>query len=295
MKCVAIYNNKGGVGKSTVSLFLSDFFASLKMGSKNARVLLIDLDAQSSCATALLGMNRVDSAKTEGKTISAYLLDLLTTQKAKNLDCLLKRPASVSADRKKPLCELFVTLCDRDSVIEFEPRCHPNSVLRLSEFLRKKLENSFDFVFIDLPANIDERSRLSHLGLAMADSILIPCEPTRIAINSLPDTLKLIQHVVQLKQGNAEKPLEITGLVLNKTDKRTRQYKLHHQTLKSFASENNSSIFNIFLPYSPTLSTASDDSLSFSTLKDRYDKNYNHVRLVAMELARKVGYKISKN
>jgi hypothetical protein len=55
------------------------------------------------------------------------------------------------------------------------------------------------------------------------------------------------------------------------------------------AGENDSLVFDNWLPPAPTLATATDDSLSFETLRDRYDTYYEHVRKVSKELAERCG------
>lgn len=288
MKCISIYNNKGGVGKSTVTLFLADFFASLRIGKRNARVLAIDMDAQNSCSTALLGLNEVHSAKQDSQTVSMLLCNLFEKKKQALTKYLLTRPLTKTKGRAKPLYELGVMVSERDSMIAFENNCSESRCLSLAKTLRTGLEKSFDVVFIDLPANIDQRNRMSHLGLCMSDFVLIPVEPTRIAINSLEDTFRLLDYTSKIGNKKSAAP-NIAGLLLNKTDKRTNQYRLHQADLASIAEENQSVIFKNFLPNSPNLSKASDDSLSFASLKERYTNNYEHVRLVSMELAKAIG------
>ena len=51
MRAVAIYNNKGGEGKSTVTVGLAEFLA----GNLGYRVLVVDLDTQASSSRSLLG------------------------------------------------------------------------------------------------------------------------------------------------------------------------------------------------------------------------------------------------
>jgi chromosome partitioning protein len=289
MKCVAVYNNKGGVGKSTVSLFLADFFATLKLAGKLARVLVIDLDAQNSCSNALLGVETVSEVRLNQQSISHLLLKLGRKEKIGLDPFLIKRLKSSTPDRKKPLCQLSVMMADRDKTITFEKQCTKTGLKVFSNAIKTGINKKFDFVFVDLPANIDERNKLSQLGLLLSDYILVPTEPSRIAINSLPDTLKNIQNVSQLGKKDFQHPGSI-GLLLNKTDKRTRQYKLHYKDLSEMASFNEIAIFKNFLPHSSTLCSASDDSISFGSLKDRYDNNYDHVRKVAMELAGKIGF-----
>ena len=58
MPVVSIFTNKGGDGKSTVTVGLAEFLA----GNRGKRVLVIDLDAQASSACALLGHDSIRMA-----------------------------------------------------------------------------------------------------------------------------------------------------------------------------------------------------------------------------------------
>ncbi len=80
-KFVGIYNNKGGVGKTTVTLFLADFLSSITIRGKKSRVLVIDFDSQSSCANAILGLERVTELKREGKTLSGMLKSMINNKR----------------------------------------------------------------------------------------------------------------------------------------------------------------------------------------------------------------------
>lgn len=59
MKVISFFNNKGGVGKTTLTANISSFFAS-EMGK---RVLIIDCDPQCNITQYILG---------DGKTIDLY-------------------------------------------------------------------------------------------------------------------------------------------------------------------------------------------------------------------------------
>jgi len=50
VRTIAIYNNKGGVGKSTVTTLLADFFSSVRVARTGAlaSVLVMDLDVAGS-------------------------------------------------------------------------------------------------------------------------------------------------------------------------------------------------------------------------------------------------------
>jgi cellulose biosynthesis protein BcsQ len=69
MDTIALFNTKGGVGKSAVAVFLCDFLSS----QHDKRVLLVDLDPQQSAAGSLLGLSKLR----EGFGCSASLPPLM--------------------------------------------------------------------------------------------------------------------------------------------------------------------------------------------------------------------------
>jgi chromosome partitioning protein len=64
MKTASIINFKGGVGKTTLSLHLACYLA------QEHRVLLIDIDHQSSLSIVILGGNLWTSCVTNGRTVN---------------------------------------------------------------------------------------------------------------------------------------------------------------------------------------------------------------------------------
>ena len=75
-KVVAISNMKGGVGKTTVAVALAHEFAKGVDGAQ-ARVLLVDLDAQANASFWVLGDEKLTNLIQQGKTIDAYLEDAI--------------------------------------------------------------------------------------------------------------------------------------------------------------------------------------------------------------------------
>lgn len=291
MKIVSIYNNKGGVGKSTVTVFLADFFSSTRIASKDAKIAVVDLDGQTSSATSLLGLHRVAEAKSNKQSISHMFKNIRKGEKEIFSRYLHKREKGHTLTRRIPLGELWVMLQERDSTIDIETDYNQRQCLNLVKLLTSALRKRFDFVFIDTPANIDKRNKLTLAAMRASDYILIPSESSRMAINSMTDTFNMIQYVHGITDARDPLP-EIAGIVLNKTDMRTRQYKLHHQELRDLAASQNSIVFENYLPQAPTLSTAADDSIDFPTLREKYSTYYDHVRRVAIELAKKCGYAV---
>ncbi|PCI29448.1 MAG: hypothetical protein COB67_04115 [SAR324 cluster bacterium] len=293
MKTIAIYNNKGGVGKSTLTLFLADFFSSgtITINKRKPRVLVLDLDGQSSSATSLLGLQRVARAKAEKQNLSHLLLALKQNQDVDISKYLIKREAGKTPTRKISLGELWVMPTERASAIKLEQSFDCQTCVRLMNIVKNRLKKQFDIVLMDLPANIDERNKLSLAGLLIADHIIIPTEPTRLTLNTITDTFNMIHYVRGLGNGQGKAP-KIAGILLNKADKRSKQYKLHYKELYDTAARHDTVVLENMLPTAPALSTASDDSLEFVLLRERYSTYYDKVRKIALEVAERCGYRL---
>ena len=69
METIAVFNTRGGSGKSAATVFLADFLSS----TFKKRVLIVDLDPQRSSSVALLGEERVDAELAEGKCLATLL------------------------------------------------------------------------------------------------------------------------------------------------------------------------------------------------------------------------------
>jgi len=247
MKSYAVYNNKGGVGKSTITLLLLDIFSSIKVGDiRQARVLVIDIDTQSSTAISLLGNKQVQELKNKDLTFCNSLLNALRGEK--NVDFspyITKKEATKSTKKRLKLGAIDVMCVKKDSLIEFEKKCSIDNSIKIATYLRQNLSKNYDFVFFDLPANIDSRNKLSMLAMQTSNMILIPTEPTKITINALNDTIDNIKYAKNLMLNEEPRAIK-NAIVLNKTDRRTKQYKLHYKEIEDIAKENDITIFDSF-------------------------------------------------
>ncbi len=292
MKSIAIFNNKGGVGKSTLTLLLADFFSSTSVTIKDrrARILVLDLDAQNSSATALVGLSAVNARQKQEDTIEHLLQRLIQGKKSSLEDYVITRHENTTGARKIPLGKLWTMANDGDAMIHLEEKYRDRIVIAMHERLRPMLEKAFDIVLYDLPANIDRRNFLPMAALSSADFIVTPTEPSKITLNALEKSFDIIRDAQgAAKQAGRNVP-KLVGLILNKTDRRTKQYRLHAKELRIRAAENDSLVFDNWLPPAPALSTATDDSLQFENLRERYDTYYDHVRRISKEMAERCGF-----
>ncbi|MBF0400430.1 MAG: ParA family protein [Magnetococcales bacterium] len=278
MHAIALYNSKGGVGKSTLTLFFADFLASLQVAGRPLRVLVIDLDAQGSSSTALLGAVVTQQARQASHTIGHLALQLAEGQQPTLEPFLLLRPQSPGGH--PPLPTVAVLLPERESIFNFD--ANPlQSLTLLLRTLKPALARRFDVVLLDLPGGLDERHLLAINALVMSDSVVVPIEPTRLAIHALPETVRMIQYVQGIHGQGAP---HFLGLILNRTDRRSRQFRLHVSGMVQHFQKSGTPCFDNFLPNAPELANATDDTLAVQSLRERYGGYYPHVKRVVKEL-----------
>ncbi len=276
MRIVSIFNNKGGVGKSTLTVALAEFLAS----NRKKRVLVIDLDAQASCSGALVGWTRLKESRDTERTLPALIVKTAGDFDCDPADFITTRSATNA--RGSALGHIDVLVPDDEAIRELEEtmdlaRCH--AIFR--DTLRPSL-GKHDHVFIDLPSHVDDRDTLVICGLAMSDYVLIPIEPSDPTIAALPETFRVIEFARRM--GNEGRPA-ILGMVLNRTDKRWgTSRRLLPEIRKAAKSNELPPLFDNLLPPTPMLAKALSQTLGFRTLKERFSTTYDKVRKVALEL-----------
>lgn len=288
-KIIGIYNNKGGVGKTTLTLFLADFLSSMLVNQKKSRILVLDFDPQNSCASSALGLSQVSKQINQGLTIPKALMAQRQSTLGNINDYITTRSEKRNRRTGKArLGDVDVMTSDPEAAIEFDDNVSLDEAITLAAWLKQTLTRQYDFIFVDLPGNLSKHNRYSLVGAFFVDHLLIPTEPNRINSNAMPATLKMVNN---LHEWSGTKKPKVLGFVLNKTDRRTKQYKLHHDELTQFATIANSKIYDSVIPPAPTLANASDDSIDYVTLIDKYDNYYNNVRTLVIEIARDLGFK----
>lgn len=189
MKKIAIYNQKGGVGKTTSHINLSS-----AIGQLGKKTLMIDIDPQGN-ATSGMGA--------EKEKLETSIYDILIGQK--RVQDVLLRDIQKNVDLLPSNIHL--------SGAEIELLSLPDKEKRLKEAL-VPVSQKYDYAFIDCPPSL---GLLTLNALTAADAILIPIQCEYFALEGVGQLL----NTFQLVKKSLNPQLELLGVFLSMNDSRT--------------------------------------------------------------------------
>ena len=197
---IAIANQKGGVGKTTLSLHLAGALAEL-----GERVLLIDLDPQGNLSSAFIeDIYELPVTVTDFLLGEVEIADVVKSTEVPGVDLI---PANLK------LSDIDTQLAGDD-----------DAQYLLAEEL-PEIRSQYDRILIDCPPNLGKATRLALVG---AEGLLIPIECQRWAVKG---STQLLAYVEKVKR-RANPDLVVLGFVINKYTPRRKVETSYREILR---------------------------------------------------------------
>lgn len=235
MKVISIFNQKGGVGKTTTSINLSSYLA-----MQGYKILNIDIDPQGN-TTSGLGFDK--------RNMEQSIYDVLTTDI--KIDQVMKKCEIIDNFYIVPstmeLAGAEVELIDKDN---------RENILKGK---LKALSTKFDFIFIDCPPSL---GLLTINALTSSDSVLIPIQCEFYALEGVGQLV----NTIQLVKKSLNPSLEIEGVIMSMYDGRT---KLSNEVVSEVKKYFKDKVFNSTIPRNIRLAEAPSFGLPILLYDDK--------------------------
>lgn len=167
MKTIALYNNKGGVGKTTSVINLAYILA-----EKNKQILVIDCDGQMN-SSRFFAANQTSCGMEEILLNGDNMADCFSKTKYENIDIL------VSTRKLNNIHTEFYNL--------------PGSEQEQNIFnLLNKHEKDYDYVILDLPPAMN---KVTEMLLAAVDCVIVPIELGTFSIQGISNVTETLNTV----------------------------------------------------------------------------------------------------
>lgn len=220
-KIIAVFNQKGGVGKTTTNVNLS-----ASLGQMGKKVLVLDLDPQGNTTSGYgIEKNEVENTIYEVMLEGVSIKDSIIQTEYDNIDIVAAASDLAGAEIE---------------ISEIEKR----------EFILKdainKVKDEYDYVFIDCPPSL---GMLTINCLTAVDSVLIPIQCEYYALEGVSQLMQTIKLVKSRLNPN----IDIQGVVLSMFDGRAN---LSIQVVEEVKKYFKGSVYTTLIPRNVRLAEA---------------------------------------
>ncbi|MEH2222178.1 AAA family ATPase [Nostoc sp.] len=196
MKIIAVYHNKGGVGKTTVTVNLA---AALR--KKGKRVLIIDIDSQAN-TTLATGLIRFDDEELDDLK-DCNISHVLLSEDSFPIKQVARK--SLFSQPEIDVVPSHINLMKYESELSQQPDSKMMLIGKLN-----LIEHDYDIVILDTPPAID---LFSEIALITADYLLIPSDLKPFANQGLLNVKEFIKRTDKFRKYISKSPIEILGVL----------------------------------------------------------------------------------
>ncbi len=255
MKTISIFNQKGGVGKTTTVVNLAVGLSYLEKD-----VLVIDMDPQANATTGLgINKNKIDTSIYD----LFYMLDedepIEENEEVEGKEeTEADKGSSESEEEKAPeFFDKFVIktksgvdlLASENSLSGLEVELVALDPIERTKKLKEiigRIEKKYDYILIDCPPSL---GLLSINALVASDSIIIPIQTEYYALEGVSE----LMNTFELVKESINPDLYVEGVLLSMFDKRTKlSYEVVEEVKKYFKDR----VFMTMIPRNVRLAEA---------------------------------------
>lgn len=222
MKVICVFNQKGGVGKTTTNINLCAYLA-----MEGYRVLTIDIDPQGN-TTSGFGLDK--------RNLEVSMYDVLTSD-------LSLKDVIIKSDLVQNLHIAPSTMELAGAEVEMITKENREEIL-LNKIAEVK--EDYDFVFIDCPPSLGV---LTINALSTSNSVIIPIQCEFYALEGVGQLI----NTIQLVKKSLNRDLEIEGVLMTMYDFRTNLSNEVYKEVKKYFKDK---VYNTTIPRNIRLAEA---------------------------------------
>jgi len=259
-RIITVVNMKGGVGKTTTVIALSETLAA----NDNASVLVIDLDAQASASYSIAGDQILSDLIQNDRTIDAYFeACLVHKQPIPFIDLVQRNASSITHhnDTTLPISLLAssvnLRVTEREIVYTLtENGCGMNAIEeqatnRLNADI-DSVSREFDYVIMDCAPGI---SAFTAAAVSLADLVIVPTIPDFLSTYGMQSFVRRV--FPELISGSDSRRRNKPHVLISRK-KDIKEQNAYHDLLREYADRKEAEfgLFRTFIPDSPAVSSA---------------------------------------
>lgn len=235
MKKICIFNQKGGVGKTTTNINLCSYLA-----MEGYKVLAIDIDPQGN-TTSGLGIDK--------RSLKYSIYNVLAEE-------ITIKDAMIESQIVKDLFIVPSTMDLAGAEVELILNDNKETILKRAI---SEIEDQFDFIFIDCPPSL---GFLTINALCATDSVLIPIQCEFYALEGVGQLV----NTINLVKKSLNKNLLIEGVIMSMYDSRTNLCNEVVNEVKKYFKDD---VYKTFIPRNIRLAEAPSFGLPIMLYDDK--------------------------
>lgn len=280
-KIISLINLKGGVGKTTLTVALGEFFSLLY----ELKVLIIDTDPQTNATVALMDEKEWKRRNVKGQTLLGIFKDAVDKYQVFSAkEAIVKKVSNIGGG----IDNLHLLPSSLD-LIEFQEeflyKAHNYAEVFKPSLLKERLAEVlpfYDMVLVDCPPDL---GFITRNALYMSDYYLIPVIPDILSTYGIPQIISRVEKLKR-KTGVGIEPL---GIVVSKFRIQSSIHKGQLSLLKARAREAGyRRVFDTVISENNQAAAVMDFHHSFGRLEDKYgyknERPYREYRALAEEV-----------